>query len=188
MVLCPWSPCRRREYEHERQEHERRTDEQRPSCCNGRNGSPVGSRKQYLGDRENPVPNRCIGVFGLSLYTQEKGLWEVFGRCGQISEVQVVYDRQTGRSRGFAFVYFRSTDDAYEAKYRCDGMEIDGRKIRVDFSITGGPHPPTPGVYLGRPCDSSRRSPDRRPSSYQRSVSPYSCGYRHSCPQDRKYY
>ena len=30
-------------------------------------------------------------------------------------------------------------------------QEIDGRRIRVDFSITKRPHTPTPGVYMGRP-------------------------------------
>jgi len=33
------------------------------------------------------------------------------------------------------------------------GTEIDGRKIRVDYSITQRAHTPTPGVYLGRPSE-----------------------------------
>ena len=58
---------------------------------------------------------------------------------------------QTGRSRGFGFVYFDNREDAEEAKERANGMELDGRRIRVDFSITKRPHTPTPGVYVGRP-------------------------------------
>lgn len=58
---------------------------------------------------------------------------------------------QTGKSRGFAFVYFESLKDASEAKNECSGMEIDGRRIRVDYSITKRPHTPTPGIYMGRP-------------------------------------
>lgn len=38
-----------------------------------------------------------------------------------------------------------------QAKDRCNGMEIDGRKIRVDFSITQRAHTPTPGIYMGKP-------------------------------------
>ena len=34
----------------------------------------------------------------------------------------------------------------------CD-QEIDGRRIRVDFSITKKAHTPTPGVYMGRPTN-----------------------------------
>ncbi len=37
-------------------------------------------------------------------------------------------------------------------------MEVDGRRIRVDYSITKRPHTPTPGVYMGRPTRNS--SPD----------------------------
>ena len=32
-----------------------------------------------------------------------------------------------------------------------NGADLDGRKIRVDFSITKRPHTPTPGMYMGRP-------------------------------------
>ncbi|MPC98180.1 Transformer-2 beta [Portunus trituberculatus] len=42
-------------------------------------------------------------------------------------------------------------EDATEAKQQCTGMEIDGRRIRVDYSITARPHTPTPGIYMGRP-------------------------------------
>ena len=37
-------------------------------------------------------------------------------------------------------------------------MELDGRRIRVDYSITKRPHTPTPGVYMGKP---THPSPDR---------------------------
>lgn len=62
----------------------------------------------------NPDPNQCLGVFGLSLYTTEKDLREVFGRYGPLAGVNVVYDQRTGRSRGFAFVYFERIDDSKE--------------------------------------------------------------------------
>lgn len=58
---------------------------------------------------------------------------------------------QTGRSRGFAFCYFESTEDAKIAKEQCSGMEFDGRHIRVDYSITQRAHTPTPGIYMGKP-------------------------------------
>ena len=40
-------------------------------------------------------------------------------------------------------------------------MEIDGRKIRVDYSITKRAHTPTPGVYMGKPTKSSYDDRDR---------------------------
>jgi len=39
----------------------------------------------------------------------------------------------------------------FQAKERLNGAELDGRRIRVDYSITQRAHTPTPGVYMGRP-------------------------------------
>uniref|UniRef100_V9KMD0 Transformer-2 protein homolog beta n=1 Tax=Callorhinchus milii TaxID=7868 RepID=V9KMD0_CALMI len=117
----------------------------------------MSNRRRHIGNRANPDPNTCLGVFGLSLYTTERDLREVFSRYGPLAGVNVVYDQQSNRSRGFAFVYFENVDDAKEAKERANGMELDGRRIRVDFSITKRAHTPTPGIYMGRPTYNSRR-------------------------------
>uniref|UniRef100_A0A2K6LQN9 Transformer-2 protein homolog beta n=1 Tax=Rhinopithecus bieti TaxID=61621 RepID=A0A2K6LQN9_RHIBE len=116
-----------------------------------RSHSPMSNRRRHTGSRANPDPNTCLGVFGLSLYTTERDLREVFSRYGPLSGVNVVYDQRTGRSRGFAFVYFERIDDSKEAMERANGMELDGRRIRVDYSITKRAHTPTPGIYMGRP-------------------------------------
>ncbi|XP_034616520.1 transformer-2 protein homolog alpha isoform X4 [Trachemys scripta elegans] len=114
-----------------------------------RNIQDVGIQRIYI--EANPDPNTCLGVFGLSLYTTERDLREVFSRYGPLSGVNVVYDQRTGRSRGFAFVYFERIDDSKEAMEHANGMELDGRRIRVDYSITKRAHTPTPGIYMGRP-------------------------------------
>lgn len=117
---------------------------------NRRSRSPMSDRKRHEGDREAPPESSCLGVFNLSHDSREEDLEEVFGRYGPLTNTNIVYDRATGRSRGFAFVYFEHVDDAKEARERCSGMEIDGRRIRVDFSITRRAHTPTPGMYMGR--------------------------------------
>ncbi|XP_022237755.1 transformer-2 protein homolog alpha-like isoform X2 [Limulus polyphemus] len=147
-----------------------------------RSRSPMSSRRRHHGNRENPEPSRCIGVFGLSLYTQERDLKEVFSKYGPVEEVQVVYDAQSGRSRGFAFVYFESVEDAEEAKERCNGLEIDGRKIRVDYSITKRAHTPTPGIYMGKPT-----FPKHNGNYRGRSPSPNYRGRRYSRSRSRSY-
>ncbi|XP_021378791.1 transformer-2 protein homolog alpha-like isoform X1 [Mizuhopecten yessoensis] len=126
-----------------------------------RDTSPMSNRRRHQGNRDNPEPTRCLGIFGLSLYTQERDLRDVFSRYGSLEEVQVVYDRQSGRSRGFAFIYFRNIEDSIEAKDRCTGSEIDGRRIRVDYSITERAHTPTPGIYLGKPTASGYSGGER---------------------------
>ncbi|XP_005050939.2 PREDICTED: transformer-2 protein homolog beta [Ficedula albicollis] len=138
--------------------------------------SPMSTRRRHIGNRANPDPNCCLGVFGLSLYTTERDLREVFSKYGPIADVSIVYDQQSRRSRGFAFVYFENVEDAKEAKERANGMELDGRRIRVDFSITKRPHTPTPGIYMGRPTYGSSRRRDYYDRGYDR-------GY-----DDRDYY
>ncbi|XP_064456412.1 transformer-2 protein homolog alpha-like [Ornithodoros turicata] len=140
--------------------------------------SPMSNRRRHVGSRDNPTTSRCLGVFGLSLYTQERDLKEVFSKYGPIEDVQVVYDAQSGRSRGFSFVYFENVDDAKAAKDRCNGIEIDGRKIRVDYSITQRAHTPTPGIYMGKPSYSSNKGGGYGGGGYRggyrdRSPSPY---------------
>ena len=50
----------------------------------------------------------------------------------------------------------------YQAKEHCNGLELDGRKIRVDYSITKRAHTPTPGVYMGKPTRSSHEERGER--------------------------
>ncbi|KAF4795280.1 Transformer-2 protein beta [Turdus rufiventris] len=141
------------------------------------------SGEQNYGERANPDPNCCLGVFGLSLYTTERDLREVFSKYGPIADVSIVYDQQSRRSRGFAFVYFENVEDAKEAKERANGMELDGRRIRVDFSITKRPHTPTPGIYMGRPTYGSSRRRDYYDRGYDRGYDDrdyYSRSYSHS--------
>jgi len=75
-------------------------------------------------------------VFGLSLYTTERELEKEFGRFGTISKITVVLDGKTGRSRGFAFVTYEKVEDASAARDAMADTEMDGKKIRVDYSIT----------------------------------------------------
>jgi len=113
--------------------------------------SPMSSRRRHIGDRLNPPVGKCLGVFGLSLFTSEGDLRDIFSKYGRITSINVVIDQKTSRSRGFGFVYFENEESASEAKERANGMEVDGRRIRVDFSITKRAHTPTPGIYVGRP-------------------------------------
>ncbi|VDN37418.1 unnamed protein product [Gongylonema pulchrum] len=113
----------------------------------------------------------------------DKGSDELFSRYGDLDNVQLVFDHPTGRSRGFGFVYYKKVEDAVEAKDRLTGTEIDGHKIRIDYSITKRPHTPTPGIYMGA-VDSRRRGP---PPRYRRSPSPYRYRRYRESPPGRYY-
>ena len=111
--------------------------------------SPMSNRQRHVGSRDAPESSNCVGVFGLSLNTTERELEKEFSKFGPLEKVTVILDGQTGRSRGFAFIYFKSQEDAKNAKEAMSDKEIDGRRVWVDFSITKRAHTPTPGVYMG---------------------------------------
>jgi len=142
----------RRRYSRSPSPRDRRSRyDERRSRSRSRSRSPIGGRRRHHDNRENPQPNKCLGIFGLSTYTTERQLRHLFSKYGPLDKVQVVLDANTGRSRGFAFIYYEHTEDATEAKEQCTGMDIDGRQIRVDYSVTKRAHTPTPGIYMGRP-------------------------------------
>jgi len=126
-------------------------------------------------DQPAPPPNPCLGVFGLSIRTRERDLEDEFSRIGPVEKVAIVYDQRTERSRGFAFVTMRSTEDATRAIAELNGIEMQGRNVRVDYSTTSRAHQPTPGEYMGFKRQSyssydsrSRRPPPPRGNGYDR--------------------
>jgi RNA recognition motif-containing protein len=71
-------------------------------------------------------------VGNLSFGTNELELRDVFGQSGQVLEVKLVTDRETGRSRGFAFVEMSSADEADKAISELNGRELGGRTLKVN--------------------------------------------------------
>jgi RNA recognition motif-containing protein len=72
-------------------------------------------------------------VGNLSFQTTEASLEAAFAQKGQkASSVSVVQDRDTGRSRGFAFVEMANDADAQAAIKAMDGVDLDGRALRVN--------------------------------------------------------
>ncbi|KAJ1391918.1 RNA-binding domain superfamily [Sesbania bispinosa] len=61
-------------------------------------------------------------------------LEQLFSEHGNVDNVRVVYDRETGRSRGFAFVTMSSEADTNNAIAALDGQNLDGRSIRVNVA------------------------------------------------------
>jgi transformer-2 protein len=49
----------------------------------------------------------------------------------------------------FNFIFFKIYFRYEKAKKETHGMEIEGQKVRVDFSLTNKPHERTPGIYMG---------------------------------------
>ncbi|MEE9281159.1 MAG: RNA-binding protein [Myxococcota bacterium] len=64
--------------------------------------------------------------------TTEPELREMFQKHGALESVNVITDRETGRSRGFAFVEFADESSARAAQEALDGTEMGGRSLRVN--------------------------------------------------------
>ncbi|KAK6129137.1 hypothetical protein DH2020_037115 [Rehmannia glutinosa] len=72
-------------------------------------------------------------VGGLSYSTDEMSLREAFSQYGEVVEARVILDRETGRSRGFGFVTFTSTEAASSAIQAFDGQEYRIITSNCDF-------------------------------------------------------
>lgn len=76
--------------------------------------------------------NNRLYVGNLSFRTTEDELQSTFQEFGEVVEVKVILDRDTGRSRGFAFVTMENDDAAQKAIEAMDGAMLDGRNLRVN--------------------------------------------------------
>ncbi len=71
-------------------------------------------------------------VGNLSFRTTETDLSGMFGEIGQVESVQIITDRDTGRSKGFAFVQMTDDAAAEKAIEQLNGKEVGGRNLTVN--------------------------------------------------------
>ena len=72
-----------------------------------------------------------IYVGNLSFQTTDNDLTSLFEQVGQVESVNIITDRDTGRSKGFAFVEM-SNEDADKAIAQLNGAEVNGRALTVN--------------------------------------------------------
>jgi len=71
-------------------------------------------------------------VGNLSFQTSEDDLLDLFSQAGNVASASLVTDRDTGRSRGFAFVEMASKEEGEAAINQFNGVEIGGRALTVN--------------------------------------------------------
>ena len=71
-------------------------------------------------------------VGNLSFHTTDASLQQHFSQAGAVTQVNLITDKFTGRSRGFAFVEMSSDADCQKAIEQFHGKEFDGRTITVN--------------------------------------------------------
>ncbi|KAI3953726.1 hypothetical protein MKW98_017550 [Papaver atlanticum] len=80
-----------------------------------------------------------VFVGGLSWNTDETSLRQAFSEHGEVIDARVIMDRESGRSRGFGFVTYTSTEEASKAISSLDGQNVDGRTVRVNYATERAP-------------------------------------------------
>ncbi len=58
----------------------------------------------------------------------------IFTKYGEVTFVRLITDRETGKSKGFAFVEFADAQSASDAKEALNWEELNGRELRIDFA------------------------------------------------------
>ena len=85
-------------------------------------------------------------VGNLSFETTENDLQDLFEQHGQVSEVKLMMDRMTGKSRGFAFITMNDNAQAGAAMSALNGRELNGRTLSVNEARPREERPRPPGA------------------------------------------
>lgn len=75
---------------------------------------------------------RKLYVGNLPYAVNEDQLRELFAQAGEVESVNIITDRDTGRSKGFGFVEMATEDEAKEAIKRFNGYSVDNRSLTVN--------------------------------------------------------
>jgi RNA recognition motif-containing protein len=89
-------------------------------------------------------------VGALSYNINDDQLKELFSACGTVVSASVISDRDTNRSKGFAFVEMSTDDEAQEAIKQLNGKEVDGRTIVVNIAKPKEDRPARPSYGPNR--------------------------------------
>ena len=75
---------------------------------------------------------RKLYVGNLPYSATEETLRETFSKCGTVDSVNMITDRDTGRSKGFGFVEMSSNSEAQKAIQELNGTTLEDRQIKVN--------------------------------------------------------
>jgi RNA recognition motif-containing protein len=74
-------------------------------------------------------------VGNLSYNTTEDGLRTLFSNFGSVASAKIIFDRETGNSKGFGFIEMDTDEEASAAIAGTNGREFEGRQLRVNEAM-----------------------------------------------------
>ncbi|MDD2407150.1 MAG: RNA-binding protein [Sphaerochaetaceae bacterium] len=80
--------------------------------------------------------SKKIYVGNMNYTTTEDELRNLFAQYGTVLSTNIIFDRETQRPKGFAFVEMEDDEAATAAISQLNGQELDGRSLRVNESIS----------------------------------------------------
>lgn len=107
-------------------------------------------------------------VGNISWNSTEDVVRDHFAQVGEVKSVNIITDRETGKSRGFCFVEMENADEAIK---QLDGKELDGRALKVNEAKERGPRSggsSRSGSYGGSPRSGSYGKDSYGRNSYNR--------------------
>ncbi len=101
--------------------------------------------------------NTRLYVGNLPYTVDEEQLRELFSQVGEVADVAVIMDRETGRSKGFGFVTMASADDIARAINQFNGYSLSNRSLTVNEARPREDRPGAPRGGSGNGGGPSRR-------------------------------
>ncbi len=83
-------------------------------------------------EEKEPIMSMKLYVGNLSFQTTHDDLQALFAQAGTVESVNLIEDRETGRSRGFGFVEMSSQEEGQSAIEQFNGKELNGRNLNVN--------------------------------------------------------
>ncbi|KAL1616580.1 putative polyadenylation factor subunit 64 [Diplodia seriata] len=106
---------------------------------------------------------RVVFIGNIPYGVSEELITETLSRVGQVLNFRLVYDKDSGRPKGFGFAEFSDAEDAASAVRNLNDYELMGRKLRVDYSNDNGAGDSAPANY--NPPQPASNGQDAPPST-----------------------
>ena len=83
-------------------------------------------------------PSKCVFIGNIAYDSTKEELIRIFSEVGPVVQFRMVIDKDSGKSKGYAFCEYKDSDSALSARRNLDGKDLHGRNLRVDFADNKG--------------------------------------------------